>query len=267
MAAAFLHSNLFDTAAFYGDLGTSALASLPLSNLRDAQPRVRARWRPASCAIWIDLGASRTVSCVALLSTTLGLAGGSPTVRARVSTDAGFGTSAWDTGAIDPATTAAAGGNVVLLHATSVTGRYVRIDVEDTLADSLDIGRLAIGPLWRLTYAQALGYGEGRQILDRRDRNPHTGAEFPVPAVLNPRATAFSLPLITPAQATAEWRAMLATLGAVGDVLWIPNDGLSLSELNTRCIWGGVVQPGESALLARPHHTAFSRNFTLVERA
>lgn len=267
MAAAFLHRNLFDTAVFYGDTGTLALSSLPLSNLRDPQPRVRARWSPASCALWIDLGSTQAVSCVALIGTTLGAAGGSPTVRARVSTDPGFGASLWDTGTIDPATSAEAGGNVVLVNAAgSASGRFVRIDVADPAASVLDIGRIVIGPLWRLTYAQALGYAEGRQILDRRDRNPHTGAEFPVPAVANPRQTTFSLPLITRAEATAEWRTMLATLGGVGDVLWIPSDGLTLAETNLRAVWGAVVQPGESALLTRPYHTGYTRNFTLTER-
>ena len=267
MASAFLYRNLFDSAVFYGDTGTTALSSLPLSNLRDPQPRVRDRWVPASCALWIDLGSVQAVSCVALISTSLGLAGGSPTVRARVSTDAGFATSAWDTGAIDPATSDAANGNVVLLHAASASGRFVRIDVADPAADALDIGRIVIGPLWRLTHGQALGFGEGRQILDRRERNAHTGAEFPVPAVVNPRQATFTLPFVTPTEATAQWRTMLATLGGVQDALWVPSDSLSLAETNLRSIWGAAVQPGESALITRPYHTALTRSFTLVERA
>ncbi len=267
MAAAFLHRNVFDSALFYGDAGSPAAPALPVSALRDPQLRVRARWVPATCTLWIDLGSVQAVSCIALLSTTLGAAGGNPTVRARVSTDPGFSASHWDTGAINPATSTEAGGNVVLVNtAGSANGRFVRIDVTDPAASVLDIGRLVIGPLWRLTYAQALGFAEGRQILDRRDRNPYTGAEFPVPAAVNPRQTTFSLPLITRAEATAEWRTMLATLGAVGDALWIPDDSLSQTEMNLRSIWGAVVQPGESALLARPYFTGHARNFTLTER-
>jgi len=34
-------------------------------------------------------------------------------------------------------------------------------------------------------------------MLDRRDRNPYTGAEFPVPAIVNPRMAAFTLPALS----------------------------------------------------------------------
>jgi hypothetical protein len=33
--------------------------------------------------------------------------------------------------------------------------------------------------LWRLQRGTAYGIREGRVMLDRRDRNPHTAAEFP----------------------------------------------------------------------------------------
>jgi len=33
--------------------------------------------------------------------------------------------------------------------------------------------------LWRLQHGTAHGLGEGRVMLDRHDRNPHTGAAFP----------------------------------------------------------------------------------------
>ena len=36
-------------------------------------------------------------------------------------------------------------------------------------------------------------------MLDRRDRNLYTGAEFPVPAIVNPRMAAFTLPALSPA--------------------------------------------------------------------
>lgn len=267
MATGFLWNNLVASAAYLGDLGTAAIAALPISNLLDPQPRVRARYTtPTGIQIWCDFGASSAVSCVALIGTTLGQSGGSPTVRARVSDDAAFGSATWDTGAIDPETDDYANGNVVLVHATSATGRYLRVDIEDAAASLVDLGCLAAGLLWRPSYQPSYGMGEGRLILDRRDRNPFTAAEFPVRAVVNPRQASFQLPVISRAEAIAEWRSIVNTLGAVGDVLWVPDDSLSQSELNQRSIWGAILEPGGAALLQRASFVHHTRAFTLTER-
>lgn len=263
MSAAFLYDDLIAGAAFIGDLGTAALPALPLANLTDPQPRIRTRWSPASASIWVDLGASQTVSALALIGTNLTA---TSTVRWQIGDDAGFGTSDYDTGTLYALTNAAAGGNVVLVHATTASGRYMQIDIADAVLGFIDVGRLVAGPLWRTTYAWSYGAGEGRLMLDRRDRNAFTGAEFPVPAVVNPRMMTFSLGAITAAEAIGEFRSMRDTLGAAGDALWIPDDGLSLAELNQRCIWGAVAQPGESAVLTRANFRLHSRSFTMTER-
>lgn len=266
MSTAFLWQNVL-ASAWIGDSGTAATTSLPLSNLSDPQPRVRTRWSPGSgVALWCDLGSSQTVSCCAFIATTLGTAGGTTLVRVRVSDDPGFATATWDTGAIDPETDDAAGGNVVLVTATPASGRYMYIEMEDAAAGLIDVGRIVAGPLWRPTYSFSYGAREGRMILDRRDRNATTGAEFPVAAVVNPRQALFDLPYVAPADAVTEWRGMLDTLGAVGDVLWIPDDGLSQSELNRRSIWGAAMAPGESALLQRAGFLHHTRSFALTER-
>lgn len=265
MAAAFLHDNLIPAAVFIGNLGTAQVAALPLSNLSDPQPRVRSRWQPATAGIYVDFGSTVTISCVALIGTTLGTLGGSPLMSIQFGHDAGFGTSTWATGAFDPQTSAAAGGNVIVVNATSASGRYMILTLSDADASYLDVGRLVVGPLWRLEYGFSYGVTEGRLMLDRRDRNSFTGAEFPVPAVTNPRMTTFTLPLISDAEAIGEYRTMRDTLGAAGDALWIPDATLALAELNQRCIWGGVAEPGAS-LLSRATFLSHSRNFTIVER-
>ena len=98
------------------------------------------------------------------------------------------------------------------------------------------------------------------------DRNPLTGAEFPVPALANPRITRFTLPLLTNAEIRAQHRAMVAALGAAGDALWIPDTGLTLGELNVRCVWGGIAASGDEAVAVRDHPAANSRSFRIVER-
>jgi len=262
MAAAFLHDDVIASAVFLGDLGTSAQPSLPLSNLADPQPRVRTRWIPATASIYIDLGAPRAVSCLALIGTNLGAAS---LVRWRIGSDAGFGVSAYDSGSVAAQTSGAINGNVVLLHPTSATGRYMRLEISSAGAAYLDIGRIVAGPLWRTLRQVSYGAAEGRLILDRRDRNPHTGAEFAVPAVVNPRMATFTLPLISDEEVVGEWRQMRDRLGGVGDALWIPNDELSLPELNQRAIWGAAQRPGES-LMVHANFAGHSRQFSIVER-
>jgi hypothetical protein len=173
---------------------------------------------------------------------------------------------AHDSGAIATATDPASQGNVVLLRPSAATGRHLRVDVAAPSASFVDIGRLVAGPLWRVSRAVAYGVQEGRETLDRRDRNPLTGAEFPVPALANPRVARFTLPLLTAVEIRIQHRALLAALGGAGEALWIPETTLSLAELNARSIWGAVSAPGEEALAIRDSPAGTSRSFRITER-
>lgn len=159
-----------------------------------------------------------------------------------------------------------ANGNVVLLRASPATGRYLLVDVSAPGASFIDLGRLIAGPLWRISRSHAYGISEGRIMLDRRDRNPLTGAEFPVPAVGNPRVAKFTLPLMSSAEVVGQHRAMVSAVGAAGDALWIPGTTLSQSELNQRSLFGGVNAPGGDAAPTRDSSITSSRAFRLVER-
>lgn len=171
-----------------------------------------------------------------------------------------------DSGIVAAATDAASQGNVVLLRSSAATGRYLLVDITTPGAAIVDIGRLIAGPLWRISRAVAYGVQEGRETLDRRDRNPLTGAEFPVPALASPRITRFTLPLLSPVEIRTQHRALLAALGGAGEALWIPETSLSLAELNARSIWGAVAAPGEEALAVRDSPAGTSRSFRIVER-
>lgn len=262
--AAFLHDDLVAAAGIDTTYSTAPVSTMPLSNLIDPQPRMRCRWSGVSAGMRVDFGSSQTISAVALIGTTLTDAAAS--IRVRLSDVVDMTSPSWDTGTDNCDTSAAANGNVVILHATSASGRYLQVEVGDATATTIDIGRLVAGPLWRLSHSWAYGLGEGRTILDRRDRNSFTGAEFPVPAVFNPRAATFQLQYVTAAEAIGEWRTMLATLGGTGDALWVPEETLSQSETNLRAIWGSIAQPGESAFLTRANFLQYQRQFTMVER-
>jgi hypothetical protein len=105
-----------------------------------------------------------------------------------------------------------------------------------------------------------------RLILDQRDRNPLTGAEFVVPALANPRFTAFTLPALSRAEVADAHRDLVRRLGAARDALWIPETGDTRAEMNRRAIWGAVNQPGEEAAAARGSFPLLNRSFRIVER-
>jgi hypothetical protein len=107
----------------------------------------------------------------------------------------------------------------VLVLPAPVTARYLRVDLTDGAAAFMDIRLLVAGQLWRLQRGPACGIREGRVILDRRDRNRFTGAEFPVPAIINPRFAAFPLPALSVAKARNQHHDHLRQLGAAGDAL------------------------------------------------
>lgn len=171
-----------------------------------------------------------------------------------------------DSGALAAAIDAASQGNVVLLRSSTATGRYLLVDVSAPGAVFIDIGRIVAGPLWRISRAVAYGVQEGRETLDRRDRNSLTGAEFPVPALANPRIARFTLPLLSATEIRTQHRAFLAALGGAGEALWIPETSLAPAELNARSIWGAVAAPGEEALAIRDSPVGTSRSFRIVER-
>ena len=87
-----------------------------------------------------------------------------------------------------------------------------------------------------------------------------------MPALANPRITRFTLPLLTNAEIRTKHRTMMAAIGAAGDALWIPDTGLTLSELNVRSLWGAIAASGDEATAVRDHPATTSRSFRIVER-
>jgi hypothetical protein len=261
MPGAFIYDNVAKRAVL-----TSAQAnvlSMPLANLQDAQPRRRARLNAASATIDVDLLAALPVDCMALLSTTLSA---NATIRVRLANVSSFATVLADTSIINAGAQDESQGNVVLVLPAPITARYLRIDLTDGAAAFMDVGLLVAGQLWRLQRGTAYGIREGRVMLDRRDRNPYTGAEFPVPAIVNPRFAAFTLPALSVAEARNQHRDLLRRLGASGDALWIAELGDSLAERNRRAIWGAVNAPGEEASASRDSFPFTERAVRMVER-
>jgi hypothetical protein len=241
----------------------ATIASMPITNQQDPQPRRRARLMGSSATITADLDAEVPVDCVALISTTLGAGA---VVQARLSNVANFSVTLADTSLLNAETQDESQGNVVLVLPAPVAARYLRIDLTDGAAPYMDIGLLVAGQLWRMLRGTAYGICEGRVMLDRRDRNPITGAEFPVPTIVNPRVAAFTLPALSTGKGRNQHRDMRRRLGVARDTLWIAELTDSLAERNRRAIWGAMNAPREDTAISRDSLPLASRGFRRVER-
>lgn len=251
---------LYDIATPIFSSAEAVTSALPITNLSDPQPRRRARLTGAAVSIVADFGAARAIDCVALISTTLT---SGATIRARLGTVLNTWTT--DTGTVNAEAQDAAQGNVILTLASPVTARFLRLDIADAPSFT-DIGLCVAGALWRTTRSIAYGIEEGRDILDRRDRNPFTGAEFAVPAIVNPRFARFTLPVISDAEVRDNHRDLVRLLGAAKDGLVIPDLADGLAERNRRTIYGALNLPGGGAGTTMRAYSISERSFSIAER-
>ena len=171
-----------------------------------------------------------------------------------------------DTGIIAAEAEDANQGNVILTLAAPALGRFLRIDIDNPAAAYTDIGVLVAGALWRTERSIAYGIEEGRLMLDRRDRNSFTGAEFPVPAIFNPRYARFTLPVLSDAEVKTAHRALVRQLGAAGDGLVIPDIADGLAERNRRALWGALNEPGGNSGTIMTAFNINERSFLVTER-
>jgi hypothetical protein len=261
MPAAFLYNNVASAALLTS--AQTTVASMPVANLQDPQPRRRVRFNAGTATLDADLLTARDVDCVALISTTLSA---SATIRVRLANVADFSTTVYDSGTIAAHASDEGQGNVILTKPNAFTVRYVRIDLVDGAASLIDAGVLVAGALWRTERSIAYGIDEGRLILDRRDRNAFTGAEFPVPAVINPRYARFTLPVLSDAEVRNQHRALVRQLGAARDGLVIPDIADGLAERNRRALWGALNEPGGNAGTIMAAFNINERSFLVTER-
>lgn len=270
MPGAFLYDNLVPQAASITvEPAAGVSPNAPASFLLDPQPRLRVRvfaGPPINVQILVNFGQLRFLDCVALISTTASVLT-SVRVRLSLSDATGLAGDAWDTLFSGAQAGPETSGNVVVVReAGQALGQYLLVELTDVARDSLEVGLVVAGPLWRLTRAQSYGAREGRLIRDQRDVNPYTGAEFPVPSLFNPRFAAFAVQNMTRAEQIAQNRELERRIGAAGDALWIPELTLSRSEMNRRSIWGAVAQPGDDVAAERVNFPGFSKAWRVIER-
>ena len=143
---------------------TPTAAGMPAANLRDPQPRLRARFTGGVASVLIDFGTATPVEAVALISTNLTA---NATVRWRLGT-LEVPNAAHDSGILPAHTGDEANGNVILMRCRAATARYLLVDVADASMGTIDIGLLVAGPLrrvgrgmaYRVQLKQKAGRGE-----------------------------------------------------------------------------------------------------------
>ena len=96
MPGAFLHDERVRDAAALTTV-TSTAAGMPVANLRDPQPRLRARFTGGAASVLVDFGTAKPVEAEALISTNLST---NATARRRLGTQA-TPDAAHDTGMAD----------------------------------------------------------------------------------------------------------------------------------------------------------------------
>jgi hypothetical protein len=153
-----------------------------------------------------------------------------------------------------------------LRSAMLLAAHYLRIDLTDDAAPHMDTGLVVAGHFWRLQCGTAYSIREGRVMLDRRDHNPYTTAESVVPAIVNPRMAAFTLPALSTAESHNQHRDILRRLGAAQDTPWIAELTDNMTERNRRAIGGGINASGEDAAISRDSLRLATRGFRVVER-
>lgn len=137
--------------------GSSAVSTLPVTNLQSLQPQKK--WRTTGAAaewVTIDFGAATSLNCLALVGGNLS---GSATLRVRLAATAGAVTSApaYDSGVVSawPATgkpSVSSWPNYLnMLRWAAVSYRYARLDIADPAPATtyLEFGRLALGASWQ----------------------------------------------------------------------------------------------------------------------
>lgn len=213
---------------------SSALATLPATNLATAQPGQVWRTAPAttSAHVLVDLGASRAIGAVLLVNTNLTA---TATWRIRLSTVDATG----DAGdALDSGTVAAGIDPIyrkaVWLPASPGTGRYLKVNLSDAAVSEIEAGRLAALTLWR----PVRNYRFGARRPFRDFSKTFTADQGQVWTLRGPlqRGLDFTLPAVTDAETDGTVEELIRESGRWNDVLVVKDP--DSANLGRDSYWG-----------------------------
>lgn len=267
--------------------GGSWLSILPLTNLQNRQVQKVTRSNGVTAAATkfdIDLGQARSIGVVGLIVHNISVTG---TVRITASDSAAFTTLYYDSGAVAAwpsgviptdlleweddnfwlgtlSQQARAGyQSPYILKLSSVQNmRYWRVEIVDTSNSDgyVQIGRLFMARGWtpnvNYSYGSSLGFQDPTPV-----DTSLSGAEY-FDIRSKYRVMNFTLPYITDTEAYSYALDLQRLAGVSGEILVMPDGGVSLSTQPQRSFVGRLRQVGT---IKQPNPTAYSVDFEIKE--
>ena len=244
-------------------LASSSLVLTPPSILQD--PHVARKWRGrlgASEYLTIDLGSVQQIDTVMLAGLNLTAAG---VTRLRISaadTSAQDGSeydSGSDAGRVDPVYAM-----LLFLLPAPVSGRYLRIDLNETGADYIEAGRLFVSIRHALEFG--ISFGPNYRWIDRSGETESDGGQDYIDENNSRRCWTMNIPLMSASFAFDIWDELDRVCGIRHDFLVIRN--INSARLGRDTLWGrrkqiaGLVQRDGG----NDENGAFSTSFEIYER-
>lgn len=264
MPTSFLYQNWSDpyfvpTAVLSGG---GAVATLPVQNLQDEQPRKVYRTIGTSAFVVLDLLAARDVDAIAAIYTSLTAAA---TMRARASNSDPAAVSSLvydsnsDGGKIYSAPDQRFNGNALLIFSARQNARYWRIDFADAAVSTIDIGLLPIGPFYNASRYMSLGHARG--VADLSGVEANEWGRIHVKKNPSVRVRAFALDALSEAEIEGDLEALNRIMGTKRAFLLVPDTSSAYLAAN---YWWGLAT--SVARVSKPAHRLFSWSLDFRER-
>jgi hypothetical protein len=238
--------------------GGGDVASLPVQNVQDPQPRKPYRTIGTAAYFVADFGTQTAIEAVALVATSLTEAG---TLRVRLSTSDATGAAgdAYDTGVTAAGADPRYLGNVLNIPASTKTGRYLRVDLADSSLAYIDIGRCYAGPLFRP--GRNMSYGAGIGYLDFGTKQRGRGGQLFSKAAGRARYVTATFNNLTQIEAMTQALELDRLIGNTGDVLFVMDP--ESTYLAQTWLWGVVA---DMTLISVPQFSLYSKAYRIEER-
>jgi hypothetical protein len=260
------YDNRFDAAALTGS--GSAIASLPVANLQDKQPR-KYYGTTGGSTFWIaDFGAAGApIDVVATIRSNL-TAAATTQVRVSSADPTGVAGDVYNSGSIAAGADPRFYGGVLHILPARATGRYLRVDYADAAAfldaagtiAGIDLGRVFAGPLFKPS--RNFRFGGGLGFMDLGTKKQSVGGQIHTKKGAKPRVLALAWQYMTEADFYAGALEIDRTVGATDDLLVVRNPA-AIANVAAGWLWGvpsDLQLPTEAAL------RLWQKSYTVTER-
>lgn len=251
---------LTDRAAAGTASASAQVATLPASRILTASPLDVWRGPSGTTSGWVqvDFGAAVAIDVVALL----GLQGtGTLQRRIRLSANSDMSSPGYDTTLAAPATGEHDSERHQLVHVlpSTVSRRYLRVDLSDAALAWLELGKLVAGPLDRMTRNHAHGLAWDSDDPSRVTRTPGGARYFDLREI--GRILDLELPALTPAEDADFGHRLRTSVGASRCFLTVLDP--AGSSVARDSVWGHLER---APRIARPNVAMRNVRLRIVER-